>query len=226
MALPLIIIVGADKGGVGKTTISRALIDYLKSTNKEVRAFDTEYPAGVLKRFHPDKTEVVDLTKSDDQMKVFDNLSPVTVTLIDVRAGLLSPTLSVLNDIGFFQMAKEGKIKIIVFHVLGSTIASLNEVKATAEIMKNADHFLLKNHTNGAVFFDGINSVAKDIFNTESAPVLDIPKLDERATEYVEAAGLPFAQFIADDSQSMVLRGKVNHWLQQVFVQFNNAKLS
>jgi hypothetical protein len=29
MAKPAVILVGADKGGVGKTTVSRALLDYL-----------------------------------------------------------------------------------------------------------------------------------------------------------------------------------------------------
>ena len=31
MAKPAVILVGADKGGVGKTTVSRALLDYLSS---------------------------------------------------------------------------------------------------------------------------------------------------------------------------------------------------
>ena len=36
-----IILVGADKGGVGKTTISRALLDYFVVHNIPTRAFDT-----------------------------------------------------------------------------------------------------------------------------------------------------------------------------------------
>src|SRR6478672_9259897 len=79
MAKPAVIIVGADKGGVGKTTVSRT---------------------GTLKRFHPDVTEVVDMTAIPDQMKVFDtlNATDASVTVIDVRAGLLSPTLRALRD--------------------------------------------------------------------------------------------------------------------------------
>ena len=87
---PLVIIVGADKGGVGKTTISRTLMDYFRHQSVTFRGFDTEAPPGVLKRFFPDKVEVVDLTKSDGQMRVFDTLKDAQVTIIDVRAGLLS----------------------------------------------------------------------------------------------------------------------------------------
>ncbi len=53
MAKPAVILVGADKGGVGKTTVSRALLDYFIAHNIPTRAFDTESPKGTLKRFHP-----------------------------------------------------------------------------------------------------------------------------------------------------------------------------
>ena len=43
---PTLIIVGADKGGVGKTTVSRTLLDYFSARNVQVRAFDTEVPEG------------------------------------------------------------------------------------------------------------------------------------------------------------------------------------
>src|SRR4029077_11738880 len=98
MAKPAVIIVGADKGGVGKTTVARTLLDYFVAHQVPTRAFDTEAPRGTLKRFHPDITEIGDVTQVADQMKIFDTLanSNATVTVIDVRAGLLSPTLKSL----------------------------------------------------------------------------------------------------------------------------------
>ena len=40
MAKPVVIVVGADKGGVGKTTVSRTLLDYFSANNVPTRAFD------------------------------------------------------------------------------------------------------------------------------------------------------------------------------------------
>src|SRR5258707_1308161 len=87
------------KAGVGKTTVSRTLLDYFSANNVPTRAFDTESPRGTLKRFHPDFTEIVDMTTTSDQMKIFDTLnsSGPSVTVIDVRAGLLSPALAALR---------------------------------------------------------------------------------------------------------------------------------
>ena len=76
---PTLILVGADKGGVGKTTISRALLDYLSRKSVQARAFDTEHPRGTLHRFYPGITEVIDLSQVADQMKILDTLDTASV---------------------------------------------------------------------------------------------------------------------------------------------------
>ena len=54
MGKPTVILIGANKGGVGKTTVARTLLDYLRKQEVPTRAFDTEAPKGTLQRFHPD----------------------------------------------------------------------------------------------------------------------------------------------------------------------------
>src|SRR5579885_769498 len=97
MAKPTVILVGADKGGVGKTTVARTLLDYFAAHQTPTRAFDTESPRGTLKRFHPDVTEVVDVTAVADQMKIFDTLGSAAarVTVFDI----LGPSIASLNEI-------------------------------------------------------------------------------------------------------------------------------
>jgi hypothetical protein len=218
----MIIIVGADKGGVGKTTISRTLMDYFKAQGAEYRAFDTEAPLGVLKRFYPDKTEVVDLTKSDGQMTVFDTLKNAPITVIDVRAGLLSPTLKTLAEIGFLDASK---LKIVVLHVIGATKASFAEIKATRDAVGGSKHFLVTNHTNESDFFSWDGDTAKQALAIGDG-LIDIPKLNELAMEHVETLGVPFQTFIDGENNSPVLRGYVRHWLSRVFQQFDAAKLN
>ena len=133
MPKPAVILVGGDKGGVGKTTVARTLIDYFGTNQTPTRAFDTDSPRGTLKRFHPYVTKVVDVTSASDQMKIFDTLgsADAKVTVIDVRAGLLSPTLQALNDIGFLELVKKGQIAFAVFLILGPSITSLEEIAET-----------------------------------------------------------------------------------------------
>ena len=236
MAKPVVIVVGADKGGVGKTTVSRTLLDYFDTNNIPTRAFDTESPRGTLKRFHPDTTEIVDMTTTSDQMKIFDTLNAAapSVTVIDVRAGLMSPALASLRDIGFLDAAKSGHITFAVFHMLGPSIASLNEIAETANFMQGAKYFLVKNFVNDTHFFEWDKTTYNFYFRKlQDATELSIPKLNEMAFEQVEIASVPFLKFIAnkglDDETtdySFVLRGYVRHWLTNVWREFDRIKLT
>jgi len=236
MAKPAVIIVGADKGGVGKTTVARTLLDYFTAHQVPVRAFDTEAPRGTLKRFHPDLTEVVDVALVADQMKIFDTLNSAeaAVTLIDVRAGLMSPTLQALRDIGFIDAAKKGQITFAVFHILGPTIASLDEITETAAYLGDARYFMVKNFINNTHLFEWDEATHASYFKqVKDAIELVIPKLNEMATEQVELASVPYVTFIANKKQSgepasysFVLRGYVRHWLGNVWAEYDRINLT
>jgi hypothetical protein len=236
MAKPVVIVVGADKGGVGKTTVSRTLLDYFDANSIPTRAFDTESPRGTLKRFHPDITEIVDMTTTSDQMKIFDTLNAAApcVTVIDVRAGLMSPALASLRDIGFLDAAKSGLITFAVFHMLGPSIASLDEIAETANFMQGAKYFLVKNFINDTNFFEWDKTTYNFYFRKlQDAIELSIPKLNEMASEQVEVASVPFLKFAAnkgpDDKPadySFVLRGYVRHWLMNVWREFDRIELT
>jgi MinD superfamily P-loop ATPase len=45
MAEPAVV-VGADKGGVGKTTVARTVLDYFTAHHLPARAYDSEAPKG------------------------------------------------------------------------------------------------------------------------------------------------------------------------------------
>jgi hypothetical protein len=235
MAKPAVILIGADKGGVGKTTVARTLLDYFGNRRIPTRAFDTESPRGTLKRFHPDVTEVVEVASVSDQMKIFDTVdkAEVKVTLIDVRAGLLSSTLQALNNIGFIELGKTGQVTLAMFHILGPSIASLEEIAETARFVGDANYFLVKNHINETSFFEWDPATYKSYFKRiQGAEEITIPKLNEMTCEQVEVAGVPYASFVANKNAkgetanySFVLRGYVRHWLGQVWKEFDRVKL-
>ncbi len=236
MAKPTVVVVGADKGGVGKTTVARTLLDYFTAHHVPTRAFDTESPKGTLRRFHPDISEIVDATSVPDQMRIFDTLSTTdaNVTVIDVRAGLLSPTLRSLRDIGFLDAVKKGQLNFMVFHILGSSIASLNEIEETSTFTTDGKYFLVKNFINNTSFFEWDQPTYASYFRKfKDAVEITIPKLNEMAFEQVELASVPFLTFVANKgpkgesaNYSFVLRGYVRHWLGNVWVEYDRIKLN
>jgi hypothetical protein len=232
---PAVILVGADKGGVGKTTIARAVLDYLASNNVLTRAFDTETPRGTLYRFHPELTSIVDLTSTSDQMKILDtlNTAQIKVSVIDVRAGGLEPALQALQDTGFLEAVRDGEVTFILFHVLGSSIASLDEIAEIAPYVEDADYFLVKNHVNDTTFFEWDPVTHRRYFEkVETAGEITIPKLNELSYEQVEIAGTPFSTFVANRNadgepadHSFVLRGYVRTWQNKIADELDRIRL-
>jgi hypothetical protein len=227
--------IGADKGGVGKTTIARTLIDYLSARNTLSRAFDSEFPRGTLNRFHPGITEVINITAAKDQMKMIDTLatSPVRVSILDIRAGLMSPTLKTFTDVGFFDLVRSGEFNFALFHVVGPSVASLDEIGDVLPFTGGQNYFVVKNFINETSFFEWNPTLYKNYFKmVKDAAEINIPKLNEMAYEQVELAGVPFSSFIANktmDGQaadySLVLRGYVRTWLNQIHAEYDRVGL-
>ncbi len=232
---PTLILVGADKGGVGKTTTSRILLDYFARKNVLARAFDTENPRGSLKRFYPTIAEVIDLENVAHQMKVLDTLETanVPVTLVDLKAGGLSYALDIFERIGVLEAARAGQFTLGLFHIVGSSIASLDEIGEIAKYLSGVDYIVARNFINETNFFEWDEVTTRKYFSAiPKAQEVDIPKLNEMAYEQVDVAGVTFKDFIdnrTSDGQagkfSFVLRGYVRKWCSEIDQEFTKLKL-
>jgi len=232
---PLLILVGADKGGVGKTTTSRALLDFLARRNVLARAFDTENPRGTLHRFYPNITEIIDLNEVADQMKVLDTMSTAAmkVTVVDLKAGNMSNALEAFEKIGVLEAARSGEFDLALFHVVGPSIASLDEMGEVAKYTKGISYIVARNFINETSFFEWDEKTFKKYFaGLSNAREIDIPKLNEMAYEQVDLAGVTFSDFIAnktpkgqDGNYSFVLRGYVRKWIGDLDKEFEKLEM-
>jgi hypothetical protein len=232
---PTLILVGADKGGVGKTTVSRILLDYFARKNVLTRAFDTENPRGSLKRFYPSTTEIIDLENVAHQMKVLDTLETanVPVTLVDLKAGGLSYALDIFERIGVLEAARGGQFTMGLFHIVGSSIASLDEIGEISKYLTGIEYIVARNFINETNFFEWDEATSRKYFSQiPKAHEIDIPKLNEMAYEQVDVAGVTFKDFIDNRSAdgqpgkySFVLRGYVRKWCSEIDLEFARVKL-
>jgi hypothetical protein len=120
----------------------------------------------------------------------------------------MSPALASLRDIGFLDAAKSGQIIFAVFHMLGPSIASLDEIAETTNFMHGAKYFLVKNFVNDTHFFEWDKTTYNFYFRKlQGATELSIPKLNEMAFEKVEVASVPFLG--PEPQMAFVRRGSV-----------------
>ncbi len=232
---PTLILVGADKGGVGKTTMSRTILDYCARKNVLTRAFDTEVPRGSLHRFYPNITEVIDLSNVAHQMRVLDTMETanVPVTVVDLKAGNLSYSLDLFERIGVLEAARNGQFTLGLVHVIGSSIASLDEIAEISKYLAGVEYVLARNTINETNFFEWDDATYRKYFSAiPKSQEIIIPKLNEMAYEQVDVAGVTFRDFIdnrnADGSVgkfSFVLRGYVRKWCSEIDDEFSRLKV-
>jgi hypothetical protein len=229
---PTVILVGADKGGVGKTTLARTLLDYLSRKNVMARCYDTEWPRGTLKRFYPATTEVIDMSNVAHQMKLLDTLETASlkVSVVDLKAGNLSMVLDIFDRIGVLEAAKSGKFTLGLFHVVGPAIASLEEIGEIAKYIQGTEYVIAKNFINETNFLEWDEKTHKKYFSSAAAEIV-LPKLNEMAYEQVDLAGVTFRDFIDNKSAngepgnfSFVLRGYVRKWMSEIDAQLEKLK--
>lgn len=226
---PSVVIIGADKGGVGKTTITRVLLEYFAAHGVAYRAFDSEVPNGDLRRFHPD-AKVIDIGKVQAQMEVFDVQPDFPVTIVDLRAGMFSNILEELDKAKLLEDVRSGHLNLILIHVLGPTINSIAEIASIAErIGGGAKHLLVKNYINDTTFFEWDADEADDDVGAALRRMADVtisvPQLAEIACETIQKLGCKYQTFVSDAKQSRMLRGRVIGWMQTVYAEFDRVNL-
>ena len=225
MGSPLIILVGADKGGVGKTQICRALRAYMDVPPMKdfprPRMLDSQHPRGDLAQFCPE-AQIINITDVSDQMKVFDTLSGVSI--VDISAGLLGFTLRACDEARLLDDVRAGALRMALLHVLGPSISSLDEISEAITLLgTSAKHFIVKNHINETSFFewDADSSYAKSL-RALAEVTIEVPHLDTVSNEAVQTARMPFTDFIGG-SASRTLRGRVAKWLDKTWSGFDKV---
>src|SRR5262249_41628131 len=136
-------------------------------------------------------------------------------------------------NIEFIEAAKKGDITFVLFHILGPSIASLDEIVDTAAYLGDAKYFMVKNFINNTYFFEWDEATNAAYFKRIPGSIgITIPKLVEMAAEQVDLASVPFANFMANKKQSgapasysFVLRGYVRHWLETIWAEYDRVGL-
>ena len=225
MASPLIIFVGADKGGVGKTHVTRALRDYMDTpphvSLPRPRLLDGQFPRGDLVQFCPDAS-IINITSISDQMKMFDTLEGVTI--VDIPAGLLGYTITACDEARLLDDVRSGALRMALLHVLGPSISSLDEIsEAIALLGASAKHFIVKNHINETNFFEwDKDSTYAASLRALAEVTIEIPHLDTTTNEAIQQARTSFIGF-AGGTASRTLRGRAAKWLDRSWSGFDKV---
>lgn len=222
-----VIWVTGGKGGVGKSTFARGLLDVLLKAGVTVAAYDGDPDNAQLFRFYQDQGKGVQKLSLDIQGqadRLLDEMeaNKAQVFLIDVAAGGSKTLRDLETDIGLISQAADMGYGFTVVSVLSRIKDSVNLLKLTLEMTEGlpAQQVAVKNlhFGEGDQFLLFNQSKTKERLAERGGVVVEMPALFSDTYETLDKQNLPFRTAVGAPSSVVprAHRTRVHNWLKAV----------
>ncbi len=164
-----------------------------------MRVFDTDFPNGDLAQYFPYNSEIVDLSKTAGQVRLFDTIieEPGFHYVIDLQSSLTSRFFKIFEDIRFDEGANEAGIGVAVFFVVDRSMSSIHSAQKVRSQLSCSEFVMVRNDAIGTLLH--LPSAAESYLRIEKNRDLLMPKLGPAALEFIEQKGFNFADFISGE---------------------------
>lgn len=211
------------KGGTGKSTFARGVLDTLRAAEINVAAFDGDTGNPQLHRYYQKvgngviRTVLADRDGGDDILEEMEAAQP-DVILVDVAAGGSQILMRLQDESLFLSSAEELGYAFTVVTVLSPIKDSVVMLKEAMDITQghNVQHVVVKNlHFGQEDDFELFNaSTTKQRFEANGGIVLTMRDLLNKTYGAVDKENLPF--LLATKKESGLSRGdrnRIRQWL-------------
>ena len=218
-------VVCSPRRGVGKTLLSRLLIEFHDLDDRPVAAFDLAEEGPQLADFMPDRTTIADINDISGQMAFFDSLIPDSnaIKVIDLGHRIFRNFFIIVQKIGFFEEARRHGIEPLLLFMVDPDPKSAEAYSTLQRRFKNVPLLPVRNHaiTKGMPYRDAFP-------NGGAVPVSpEIPVLGPSLKALVEQQSFSFAQFWRKALERFPARldNELRPWMERVFFQFRQIDI-
>lgn len=223
--------IGGEKGGVGKSLVSRLVAQYLIDKELPFLGFDTDRSHGALLRFYAGFASPVLI----DRYEALDSIIEAAVEqperrlLVDLAAQTHDPLVKWMDESGVLDMAGESGFTITYWHVMDSGRDSVDLLKKLLDRFgARLNYVLVRNQMRGDDFGMLEQSGEQDRALGFGAHVVTIKHLSDSIIQKIDASSSSFwaAQHDADKSRTglgMMDRQRLKLWLRDAYQQIDTA---
>jgi hypothetical protein len=221
--------VGGEKGGVGKSVLSRILAQYYIDKNKPFQAFDADLSHGALMRYYSEFTQAVDISNYESA----DQIAEIAAehghdVIVDLAAQSSRNIEKWITESGLLDIAEEMGISLCLWHVMDDRTDSVRLLEKTLEAYgAGPKYMLVRNFGCGSDFSLFDESEAKIKANSFGAKTIDLPKLHAGAMRKIDRIGASLwaAANNKDESTGPILgmleRQRVRVWLNKAYKELD-----
>jgi hypothetical protein len=220
----LLILVTGNKGGVGKTTMARGIVDILFSRGVNYQAYDCDLDSSQLFRYYEKVGNGVgqlDISGEVGQNQLINEMDRQIhpVVILDLPAGGAKLLANLNFEVNLLAEAAEMGYTVTVVDVISPIKDSVNAVRLSSNLVgSSAKHIIVKNlfwgNEEDFTLFDG-SKMVKPEFLESGGIELNMPKLSAQTYSLIDRYSLPFRTAVADPERlPRAERSRVNQWLR------------
>lgn len=229
--MPHIHFIGGEKGGVGKSLVSRIVAQYLIDHERPFLGFDTDRSHGALMRFYAGYASpvVIDRYESLDAIVEAAAADPDRSILVDLAAQTQDALTQWMDDSGLVELSADLGIALTYWHVMDSGRDSVDLLKKLLDRFgSRLNYVLVRNHVRGENFDLLEASGEKQRALELHARIIDIRRLHEAAMIKIDSHSSSFwsATQRADAHALGILeRQRVKLWLRHAYGEIDSLHI-
>lgn len=224
--------IGGEKGGVGKSMVSRLLAQYFIDKDIPFVGFDTDRSHGALLRFYGDYASPVLI----DRFEALDHIVEAAVelpgvrVLVDLAAQTHDPLVRWIEDSGVLNMADDTGFTLHYWHVMDSGRDSVDLLTRLLDRYgKQLNYVLVLNQLRGDDFGQLERSGQLERALGLGAKVISVKHLSDAVVQKIDANNSSFWAAKSDTSGGdaslrLMERQRLAMWLQHAYEELAKAE--
>jgi hypothetical protein len=224
--------IGGEKGGVGKSVVSRVLAQYFIDKGLPFIGFDTDRSHTSFTRFYSDYASpvIVDTYEGLDRLAtVFEDASSEGLqqnVIVDLAAQTAAPLTRWIKDSDLFSVMDEMGITVNFWHVCDAGKDSVDLLGRLVNTFGSGPNYLIiKNQGRGSDFSQLDESAALEKALTLGAQVITLAQLHEGSMRKIDRQNASFWGALNNrtgpDSLGLLERQRVKNWLKKTYETFD-----
>ena len=221
-----IVFVTGDKGGVGKSFVSRALVQYFMDRQMPFRAYDLDPVNPNLAQFYPEQTVQIDIGESGGLDIIRNDLDLHSLLIVDCAARAIGELDTWFKDMALLEQRKQLHLALtIAFVVTPDKSCTIIMRDALERFGDQATYLVIKNTGKGSNFtiYEG-SQLRKTLLSEHGAHEIILPSLLERTVVLLDENDISFGEAAKNPLTTSADRSRVAGFLSRAYCQFDLVK--
>jgi len=225
-------LIGGEKGGVGKSMVSRLLAQFFIDREQPFIGFDTDRSHGALMRFYSGFASpvLVDRYEALDAIVETAVEQPGRRVLVDLAAQTDQPLVKWMDESGVLDLADVSGVAIHYWHVMDSGKDSVDLLRRLLDRFGQRLHYVLvRNQLRGDDFSQLGKSGEQERAVGLGARIVDVRKLHDAIVQKIDATNSSFwaAKNLAGKESpglGLMERQRLKLWLGHAYGEIERAQ--